>query len=85
VKKNGLNPHILRLAEEAGCLDIGGLNGISGSWEFGELELQRFADLIVQSCIIALWTPECQYNEAVRESYIRSAAKINNYWEKDDA
>lgn len=84
MKKNGLNPHILRLAEEAGCLDVG-LDGISRSWEFGELEMQRFADLIIQSCIIALWTPECQYNDSARESYIRSGEKINKFWESDDA
>lgn len=83
MKNNGkLNPHVLRLAEEAGCLDVG-LDGISRTWEFGEQEMQKFADLIVKSCVIALWTPECQESEVVREAFIRSAGKIQEYWRKD--
>ena len=77
-----LNKHILRLAEEAGCLDVG-MHGVSNTWEFGEVEMQRFADLVIKSCIIALWTPECQENESVREAYLRSAKNILDYWRKD--
>lgn len=77
-----LNPHVLRLAEEAGCLDVG-LHGISKTWEFGEVEMQRFADLIIKSCVIALWTPECQENAPVREAFIRSSERIQEYWRKD--
>ena len=77
-----LNPHVLRLAEEAGCLDVG-LHGIQKSWEFGEGEMQRFADLIIKSCIIALWTPECQESEVLRGAFVRSAEKIQEYWRKD--
>ncbi len=84
MKKNWLNPNVLKLAKEAGCLDVG-LHGISSSWEFGDLELQRFAALLIQSCVIALWTPECQYNGSARESYIRSGEKLNKFWESDDA
>ena len=84
MNKNGLNPHVLKLAREAGCLDVG-LHGITNSWEFGDRELQRFADLVIQSCIIALWNTECQHSESARESYIRSGEKINKFWESDDA
>ena len=43
-------------------------------------ELEKFAELIVQECIWALWTEECRTSDLASEEYTRGSNKINDHF-----
>ena len=54
----------------------------SGKW-MGVEHATKFAELIVQECIHALWTEECRTSDLAMDEYTRGARKIHKYfWSK---
>ena len=49
-------------------------------WQMDTETLEKFAELIVQECIWALWTEECRVSDLASEEYIRGSNKINNHF-----
>jgi hypothetical protein len=43
-------------------------------------ELEKFAELIVQECIHALWTEECRTNAMTHADYERSGQRIHKHF-----
>jgi hypothetical protein len=55
-------------------------------WEHNEFGLnfnyQKFAELIVQECIHALWTEECRTNAMAQAEYERGGNRIHkHFWD----
>jgi hypothetical protein len=48
--------------------------------EFKDTYNQKFAELIVQECIWALWTEECRTSDLASEEYTRGSNKINDHF-----
>ena len=42
--------------------------------------LEKFAELIVQECIHALWTEECRINAMTQADYERSGNRIHKHF-----
>jgi hypothetical protein len=71
-----MNERIKQLALQAG----GGLSCIAEPlehpWKFSELELAKFAELIIKQCAKSLWTEECHTSDLALEEFERNSAKI---------
>jgi hypothetical protein len=71
-----MNERIKQLADEAGFMD----SWFSESGDDCERELKKFAELIVQECIHALWTEECRINAMTQADYERSGNRIHKHF-----
>jgi len=70
-----MNERIQQLADEAGFMEW-----FSESGDDCERELKKFAELIVQECIHALWTEECRINAMTQADYERSGNRIHKHF-----
>jgi hypothetical protein len=43
-------------------------------------DIEKFAELIVQECIHALWTEECRINAMTQADYERSGNRIHKHF-----
>ena len=70
-----MNERIRELAEQAGAVVCG---------TFGKPmnidELEKFAELIVQECILALWTEECRTSDLAILDHNRNVKKIKEHF-----
>ena len=70
-----MNEKIKQLAEQAGAVVCG---------TFGKPmnidELEKFAELIVQECILALWTEECRTSDLAILDHNRNVKKIKEHF-----
>ena len=75
-----MNERIKQLALQAG----GGLSCIAEPlehpWKFSELELAKFAELIIKQCAKSLWTEECHTSDLALEEFERNSAKIKEHF-----
>ena len=75
-----MNERIKQLALQAG----GGLSCIAEPlehpWKFSELELAKFAELIIKQCAKSLWTEECYTSDLALEEFERNSAKIKEHF-----
>jgi hypothetical protein len=56
-------------------------DGTNKAWIWEE----RFAELLIKECQIALLTEECNTSDLAMEEYTRSVKKINDYFENKRA
>ena len=47
---------------------------------YAAIDLEKFAELIVQECIDALWTEECHVSDLAVEDYNRKSKKIKEHF-----
>ena len=66
-----MNERIKELATEARLLT---------GWPVGEMEYQKFAELIVKECAESLWTEECYNSDLALEEFERNSAKIKEHF-----
>lgn len=66
-----MNERIKQLATEARLLT---------GWSVGEVEYQKFAELIVRDCILALRTSECNVSDLAVEEYTRNRRRIEEHF-----
>jgi hypothetical protein len=67
-----MNKQIKELMKQAGT-------DTSGKW-MGIEHAEKFAELIVEECIWALWTEECRTSDLALEEYTRGSNKINDHF-----
>jgi len=69
-----LNERIKQLWEEAAKTTQ------SDSWEEQTKFMERFAELIVRECCLALWTEECHTSDLAFDEVKRNATKIKEHF-----
>jgi hypothetical protein len=70
-----MNERIRQLAEQAGYTkDMFGI----GHWDMPEC--QKFAELIVRECCLALWTEECRTSDLAFDEVKRNATRIKEHF-----
>ena len=78
-----MNELIRQLAEQAEILitEVGAFhNTPQGAYQLKEQHMKKFAWLIVQECIHALWTEECRINAMTQADYERSGNRIHKHF-----
>ena len=82
-----MNNKIKQLADEAGLKYHNWITNESnindGHFKYPRLEdYEKFAELIVQECIHALWTEECRTNAMTQAEYERGGNRIHkHFWD----
>ena len=71
-----MNERIRQFARES-HLDVYALGLDKVKWE---ATLEKFAELIVQECIHALWTEECRTNAMTQAEYERGGNRIHKHF-----
>jgi len=76
-----MNVRIRQLAEQAGAVfeQTNGLNDCPQDSLVGD-EIEKFAELIVRECCLALWTEECHTSDLASEEYTRGSNKIRKHF-----
>jgi hypothetical protein len=80
-----MNERIKELIEQAYQWAVteskGGQNVCApGSDYFLAMEKEKFAELIVSECCLALWTEECRTSDLALEEYTRGSNKIREHF-----
>jgi hypothetical protein len=52
----------------------------NGAPAYEDFDKEKFAELIIQECIWALWTEECRTSDLASEEYTRGSARINDHF-----
>jgi hypothetical protein len=68
-----MNEQLEKLAEQAGFKNVVGVLD-------GKVELQKFAELIVRECCLALWTEECHTSDLAFDEVRRNATRIKEHF-----
>ena len=73
-----MNERIKQLAEQATSYMPGQppYDGLT----FDMFDKEKFAELIVSECILALWTEECRTSDLASEEYTRGSKKIKEHF-----
>ena len=73
-----MNERIKELALQAGITIVPEpFDDASRSWNN---TMEKFAELIVEECIWALWTEECRTSDLASEEYTRGSNKIKEHF-----
>jgi hypothetical protein len=76
-----MNERIQQLAEQA-FFDESTSRPSTKMYTFSEHKMEKFAELIVQECIHALWTEECRTNAMTQAEYERGGNRIHkHFWD----
>jgi hypothetical protein len=76
-----MNERIRELAEQAGIAVWGdAVYMYHPGNTLDSTVMTKFAELIVQECIWALWTEECRTSDLASEEYTRGSNKINDHF-----
>lgn len=81
-----MNKQIKQLAEQARVQDRGYFiyqyGGPTGTMQSVEkaIDLEKFAELIVQECCLALWTEECHSSDLAFDEVKRNATRIKEHF-----
>ena len=74
-----MNERIRELAERCGLYGVADYDNTI-SEDVSKVRLDKFAELIVQECIDALWTEECHTSDLAVEDYNRNCRKIKEHF-----
>jgi len=73
-----MNERIRQLAEQAGFDDRG-----SNHTAYMNFDHEKFAELIVRECCLALWTEECHTSDLAFDEVKRNATRIKEHFSID--
>ena len=76
-----MNERIRELAEQAGAetWSRAPMRAVTGL-AFTDEKLEKFAELIVRECILALWTEECRTSDLAILDHNRNVKKIKEHF-----
>ena len=75
-----MNERIKELAEQATSIVESPPNREGWTSSYAYFDKEKFAELIVQECIWALWTEECRTSDLASEEYTRGSNKIKQHF-----
>jgi hypothetical protein len=74
-----MNERIRQLAEQAtSIVEMVGPEGYTSS--YAKFDREKFAELIVRECCLALWTEECHTSDLAFDEVKRNATKIKEHF-----
>ncbi|CAB4223417.1 hypothetical protein UFOVP1666_198, partial [uncultured Caudovirales phage] len=74
-----MNERMKQIAERSGLYGVKDYDNTI-SEDVSKVRLDKFAELIVQECIDALWTEECHTSDLAVEDYNRKSKKIKQHF-----